>query len=120
MTLNRATYTLAWRRVAAWAVDWLIISAYDGGPRTAAPVAVDRSVRLPSLGWNAASFVVTHRTRDGVAGRMGKRPLGRHTRKASCSACRCGCREGDVGRRRARRETPSGRASGELGPTADM
>ena len=26
--LNRATYTLAWRRVAAWAVDWLIISAY--------------------------------------------------------------------------------------------
>ena len=55
----RATYTLAWRRVAAWAVGLADHQRLDGGPRTAAPVAVDRSVRLPSLRWNAASFIIT-------------------------------------------------------------
>jgi hypothetical protein len=26
--LSRAAYPLAWHRIAAWVVDWLIISAY--------------------------------------------------------------------------------------------
>ena len=58
MTLSRARYPLAWRRLAAWAVDWLIISAYAVALVPLGLLLVDRSVRLPSLGWNAASFLV--------------------------------------------------------------
>ena len=56
--MSRAAYPLALRRVAAWAVDWLIISAYAVALVPLGLLLVDRSVRLPSWGWNAASFVV--------------------------------------------------------------
>jgi uncharacterized RDD family membrane protein YckC len=55
---RRAAYTLAWRRVAAWGIDWLIISAYAVALVPLGRLLVNHSVRLPSLGWNAASFVV--------------------------------------------------------------
>jgi uncharacterized RDD family membrane protein YckC len=98
--LNRATYTLAWRRVAAWAVDWLIISAYTVALVPLGLLLVDRSVRLPSLGWNAASFVVLivpatvwlaawESGRSGAT--PGKRLLGLRVRVL---------REAEVGRRR--------------------
>jgi uncharacterized RDD family membrane protein YckC len=51
-----AAYTLAWRRIAAWVVDWLIISAWAAALVPLGLLLVDRSV--PSLGWNAVSFVV--------------------------------------------------------------
>ena len=56
--MSRAAFPLAWRRVAAWTVDWLIISAYAVALVPVGLLLVDSSVRLPSLGWNAASFVV--------------------------------------------------------------
>jgi RDD family len=58
VTVSRAAYTLAWRRTAAWVVDWLIISVYATALVPVGLLLVDRSVRLPSLGWNAVSFVV--------------------------------------------------------------
>ena len=99
--MNRATYPLGWRRVAAWAVDWLIISAYAVALVPVGLLLVDRSVRLPSLGWNAASFVVLivpttvwlaawESGRSGAT--PGKRLLGLRVRLT---------REGDVGRWRA-------------------
>jgi uncharacterized RDD family membrane protein YckC len=117
--LNRATYTLAWRRVAAWAVDWLIISAYAVALVPLGLLLVGRSVRLPSLGWNAASFIVLivpatvwlaawEGARSGAT--PGKRLLGLRVRLS---------REGDVGRRRAAvRNTLKVALPWELGHTA--
>ena len=99
--MSRAAYALAWRRVAAWAVDWLIISAYAVALVPLGLLLVDRSVRLPALGWNAASFVVLivpatvwlaawEGGRSGAT--PGKRLLGLRVRVPP---------EADVGRRRA-------------------
>lgn len=99
--MSRAAYTLAWRRTAAWAVDWLIISVYAAALVPVGLLLVDRSVRLPSLGWNAVSFVVlivpaTVWLAAWEGGRSaatpGKHLLGLRVRVA---------REGDVGWRRA-------------------
>jgi uncharacterized RDD family membrane protein YckC len=97
----RLPLTLAWRRVAAWVIDWLIISAYAVALAPLGLLLVDRSVRLPSLGWNAASFVVLivpatvwlaawESGRSGAT--PGKRLLGLRVRVS---------RKGDLGRRRA-------------------
>ena len=99
--MSRAAYSLAWRRVAAWAVDWLIISAYALALVPLGLLLVDRSLRLPPLGWNVASFVVLimpatvwlaawEGGRSGA--RTGKRLLGVRVRVPP---------EADVGRRRA-------------------
>ena len=99
--MSGAVHKLAWRRLAAWAVDWLIISAYAVSLVPLGLLLVDRAVRLPSLGWNAAAFVVLivpatvwlaawESSRS--AATPGKRLLGLRVRVA---------REGDVGRRRA-------------------
>ena len=99
--MSGAVYRLAWRRLAAWAVDWLIVSAYAASLVPLGLLLVDRSVRLPSLVWNAAAFVVLivpatvwlaawESSRS--AATPGKRLLGLRVRVL---------REGDVGRRRA-------------------
>jgi len=49
---------LAWRRVAAWAIDWLIISGYAAALVPLGLWLDESSVRLSPLGWNAVSFVV--------------------------------------------------------------
>ena len=99
--MGGAVCQLAWRRLAAWAVDWLIISAYAVALVPLGLLLVDRSVRLPSLGWNAASFVVLivpaaawlAALESGRSGATpGKRLLGLRVRVLP---------EGDVGRRRA-------------------
>ena len=98
--MSGAVYRLAWRRLAAWAVDWLIVSAYAASLVPLGLLLVDRSVRLPSLVWNAAAFVVLivpatvwlaawESSRS--AATPGKRLLGLRVRVL---------REGDVGRRR--------------------
>ena len=56
--MSRAAHPLAWRRIGAWAVDWLIISAYAVALVPLGLLLVNNSVQLPALGWNAASFVV--------------------------------------------------------------
>src|SRR4051812_31096826 len=56
MTSDRAT--LPGRRIAAWAIDWLIISLYAAALVPLGLWLYERSVRLPPLGWNAVSFVV--------------------------------------------------------------
>lgn len=43
--------------MAAWCVDWLILSAY-AGLLVPLGLVLDGSVRLPPIGWNALSFVV--------------------------------------------------------------
>jgi uncharacterized RDD family membrane protein YckC len=53
-----ATVRLAWRRIAAWGVDWVIVSLYAGA---LVPLGVwlhGSSVRLSPWGWNAVSFVL--------------------------------------------------------------
>ena len=99
--MGRAAYPLAWRRLAAWAVDWLIISAYAVALVPLGLLLVDRSVRLPPLGWNAASLVVLivpatvwlAAWESGHSGATpGKRLLGLRVRVSG---------EGDVGRRHA-------------------
>ena len=99
--MSRAAYTLVWRRVAAWVVDWLIISAYAVALVPLGLLLVDRSVRLSSLGWNAAAFVVLivpatvwlAAWEGGHSGATpGKRLLGLRVQVSG---------EGDVGRRRA-------------------
>ena len=55
---GRAPAGPAWRRVAAWGVDWLVISLYAGALVPLGLLLVARSVRLPALGWNAVSLVV--------------------------------------------------------------
>jgi uncharacterized RDD family membrane protein YckC len=51
------TTRTAFRRVAAWCLDWLIISAYAGA-LIPLGLVLDRSVRLPLIGWNALAFVL--------------------------------------------------------------
>jgi uncharacterized RDD family membrane protein YckC len=48
---------LALRRVLAWCVDWLILSAYAAA---LVPVGLllNRSVHMASIGWNALSFTI--------------------------------------------------------------
>jgi uncharacterized RDD family membrane protein YckC len=47
-----------WRRLAAWGVDWLVISAYAAALVPLGLLLVEHSVRLPPLGWNAVSFLL--------------------------------------------------------------
>jgi uncharacterized RDD family membrane protein YckC len=56
--MSRALTGLAWRRVAAWGMDWLVISLYAGALVPLGLLLVERSVRLSPLGWNAVSFVI--------------------------------------------------------------
>ena len=49
---------LAWRRIAAWGVDWLTISFYAGALVPAGLWLDGRSLRLSAGGWNAVSFVL--------------------------------------------------------------
>lgn len=49
---------LAWRRIAAWGIDWLTISCYAGALVPAGLWLGERSVRLSPAGWNAVSFVL--------------------------------------------------------------
>ena len=50
--------TLPWRRMAAWGVDWLIISLYAGALVPLGLWLYGNSVRLSALGGNAVSFVI--------------------------------------------------------------
>jgi uncharacterized RDD family membrane protein YckC len=56
MTADRIMF--AWRRIAAWAGDWLIISVYAAALVPLGLWLDGRSVRLSLLGWNAVSFFV--------------------------------------------------------------
>jgi len=56
--MSRAAPGLPWRRLAAWGVDWLVISAYAAALVPLGLLVVERSVRLPPLGWNAVSFLL--------------------------------------------------------------
>ena len=47
-----------WRRIAAWGIDWLIISVYAGALVPLGLWLYERSVQLPPMGWNAVSFVI--------------------------------------------------------------
>jgi hypothetical protein len=49
---------LAWRRIAAWGIDWLTISLYAGALVPAGLWLHGHSIRLPPVAWNAVSFVV--------------------------------------------------------------
>ncbi|HEV8569429.1 MAG TPA: RDD family protein [Actinoplanes sp.] len=49
---------LATRRIAAWAVDWLIISAYAVALVPLGILLVGRDVRLPQFAWNALAFTL--------------------------------------------------------------
>jgi len=49
---------MALRRIAAWAVDWLVISLYAGALVPLGLLLVERSVRLSPLQWNAVSLVI--------------------------------------------------------------
>lgn len=49
---------LAVRRIAAWAVDWLIVSGYAICLVPLGLLLVDRDVRLPQWGWNALTFAL--------------------------------------------------------------
>ena len=103
----RAAYTLAWRRVAAWVIDWLIISAYAVALVPLGLLLVDRSVRLPSLGWNAASFVVLIVPTTVWLAAWEAAARAPHP-ESVCSACGCGCREKAMSGGGARRRgTPS-------------
>jgi uncharacterized RDD family membrane protein YckC len=53
-----ARRALALRRVAAWAVDWLIVSGYAIVLIPLGLVLVDRGARLPQFGWNALTFTM--------------------------------------------------------------
>jgi RDD family len=81
VNVSNTAYTLAWRRTAAWAVDWVIISVYAGALVPVGLLLVDRSVGLPSLAWNAVSFVVLIVPATVWLGRMGRRPFGRQPGK---------------------------------------
>jgi uncharacterized RDD family membrane protein YckC len=56
--MSRAASRLAGRRVAAWGIDWLIISLYAGALVPVGLLLVEHSVRLSPMGWNAVSFVI--------------------------------------------------------------
>ena len=49
---------LAARRIAAWAVDWLIINAYAVALVPLGILLVGRDVRLPQFAWNALAFTL--------------------------------------------------------------
>jgi RDD family len=49
--------TPALRRIAAWCLDWLIISGYAAA-LVPLGLALNRSVQLPPAGWNTLSFAV--------------------------------------------------------------
>jgi uncharacterized RDD family membrane protein YckC len=49
---------LALRRIAAWAVDWLIVSGYAIVLVPLGLLLVDSGVRLPQLAWNALAFTL--------------------------------------------------------------
>ena len=87
--MSRAAAGLPWRRIAAWVVDWLVISVYAAALVPVGLLLVESSVRLSPLGWNAVSFVVLvlpatvwaaswERTRRGAT--PGKRLLGLRVR----------------------------------------
>ena len=54
--MSRAPTGPAWRRIAAWGVDWLIISLYAVALVPLGRLLVERSVRLSPMEWNAVSF----------------------------------------------------------------
>jgi uncharacterized RDD family membrane protein YckC len=54
--VNRATARLGARRLGAWCIDWLILSAFAGA-LVPIGLVLNGSVRLPPIGWNALSFV---------------------------------------------------------------
>jgi uncharacterized RDD family membrane protein YckC len=56
--MTGAGFGLAVRRVAAMAVDWLIISCYAAALVPLGLFLVNRSVDLPPAAWNAVSFVL--------------------------------------------------------------
>jgi uncharacterized RDD family membrane protein YckC len=87
--MRRAPAGSPWRRIAAWGVDWLVISVYAAALVPVGLLLVERSVRLSPLGWNAVSFAVLvvpatvwaaawERTRRGAT--PGKRLLGLRVR----------------------------------------
>jgi uncharacterized RDD family membrane protein YckC len=43
-------------RIVAWALDWLVISAYAGALVPLGVFLLDRGFRLPPAGWNALAF----------------------------------------------------------------
>jgi uncharacterized RDD family membrane protein YckC len=49
---------IAGRRIAAWVVDWLILSAYAGALVPLGLLLVARSVTLSGWAWNAVAFAV--------------------------------------------------------------
>lgn len=49
---------MAWRRLAAWVIDWLIVSLYAGALVPLGLWLHARSVQLSPMGWNAVSFVL--------------------------------------------------------------
>ena len=53
-----AVFSLALRRVAATAVDWLIISCFAAALVPFGLLLVNRSVDLPSTAWNAVAFLL--------------------------------------------------------------
>ncbi len=50
--------SLGMRRIAAWFIDWLIISVYPAGLIPLGLVLVERDVQLSAAGWNAVSFAL--------------------------------------------------------------
>jgi uncharacterized RDD family membrane protein YckC len=56
--MARAVFSLALRRIAAMAVDWLIISCFAAALVPLGLLVVNRSVDLPPTAWNAVAFLL--------------------------------------------------------------